>query len=89
MGRAPAPARRLSFALCTIVFAWLTLLSTAYVIRFRLGRDLPETLFAIGICYAVLALAAMSIIGLDASGALAAAGMLVPAIVAGILAMMR
>ena len=69
--------------------AWLALLGTAYLARFRLSARLPGTLAAICACYVVLALGSLLLLGFDVRGVLGAAGMLVPALVACALAFLR
>ena len=89
LGGSGHSARRLIFAAAAVVFAWLSLLGTAYLFRVRLGARIDASLAAVVSCYVVLAGLALRIVGLNTQVALAATGMLVPMLVAGVLAVTR
>ena len=72
-------------AAAAIAFAWLVLLSTAYVVRYRMGARVGSSAAAIGACYLALVLGALLFLGPNRQGVLGAAGMLVPTAVAGAL----
>ena len=66
----------------------MALLGTAYVARVQLGARPAYAIAAVGACYIALAACSLVVLGFDANGVLGAAGMLVPASVAGGLTML-
>ena len=71
-----------------IATAWAMLLGTAYVAHVRLRMRRSLSVASVAGCYLILIIATLFIVGFDGSGALAAAGLIVTALVASALVML-